>query len=340
MVRYVLSAAALMLAVALSPPARAATRAPIDIVGDGDFKAQNGVTGGTGTARNPYIIEGHSITAPTGGYGIRIRYTTRSFVIRNVWVSGGAAGISLEHLTASVARIEDSYAYGATTNVLVAQSSNVTLHAPTVFWGGDGIAVVDSHDVYLDRVSATHNRVRGVYVYRSDSVTIGASTLANNGSGTFPSAGLFAYDSPYVSVVGSTVASNVGRGLVFEFCDEMLVAGSDLTSNQGYGVALSFLEGGSVYGNNFVGNNASSGGKQGFDERNWGAAPNQWSHTVTGGAVGNYWKDFVPYCGSTVRVGSSLVCSNDYPLDGANGNGQTFDRNPVHDPVPRLVPVD
>lgn len=75
--------------------------APILINGDGDFTPANGVTGGTGTAADPYVISGWDINASgaSGTYsGIEIQYTRASFIVRNVSVhSGGAShgGIGL-----------------------------------------------------------------------------------------------------------------------------------------------------------------------------------------------------------------------------------------------------
>ena len=47
---------------------------PIHIDGDADFTAANGVTGGSGTASDPYIIEGWDIDATTA-HGIWIEET-------------------------------------------------------------------------------------------------------------------------------------------------------------------------------------------------------------------------------------------------------------------------
>lgn len=58
-------------------------REPIYIYGDDDFTYGNGVMSGSGTATDPYIIEGWRIDAPNAEYGIYIDHTTRHFVIRD-----------------------------------------------------------------------------------------------------------------------------------------------------------------------------------------------------------------------------------------------------------------
>jgi parallel beta-helix repeat protein len=62
----------------------------IVITNDYEFTVENGVCSGGGTVEDPYIIEDWLIDAGFDEYGIRIHGTTRSFVIRNVEISGAA----------------------------------------------------------------------------------------------------------------------------------------------------------------------------------------------------------------------------------------------------------
>ncbi len=74
---------------------------PIVIIGDSGFSRENGVTGGSGSVDDPYIIENWIINASLGiriirfgsflisGPGILIANTTAYFVIRNVNVHSG-----------------------------------------------------------------------------------------------------------------------------------------------------------------------------------------------------------------------------------------------------------
>lgn len=65
---------------------------PILILGDGDFTIANGVTSGTGTPGDPYVIEGWEINASAEN-GIEIQGTSADFTIRNVYVHGGRDAI-------------------------------------------------------------------------------------------------------------------------------------------------------------------------------------------------------------------------------------------------------
>ncbi|HEX9197907.1 MAG TPA: NosD domain-containing protein [Candidatus Bathyarchaeia archaeon] len=63
--------------------------APILINGDSDFTASNGVTGGTGTFSDPYVISGWSITGSAGTICIHIVNTSVYFIVENVQASCG-----------------------------------------------------------------------------------------------------------------------------------------------------------------------------------------------------------------------------------------------------------
>ncbi len=92
----------LELASAPSTGAATASRGPISIIGNSSFTSSNGVTGGSGTLNDPYIIEnwiitgsssgntgiviGEEVTTRSGAGGIYIENTAAYFVIRNCTV--------------------------------------------------------------------------------------------------------------------------------------------------------------------------------------------------------------------------------------------------------------
>ena len=74
---------------------------PISIIGDSAFTQSNGVVGGNGSSRNPYVIEGWDIVAPSNGSGIYIRDADAYFVVRNVDIHSDRTswfGICLEYV--------------------------------------------------------------------------------------------------------------------------------------------------------------------------------------------------------------------------------------------------
>src|SRR5213080_4594610 len=90
--------------------------APIVINGNSDFNPSNGVTGGSGTASDPYMIEGWNITS-SGTTGISISNTDASFVIRNVYInhlwggSGSPTPYGINMTNVSSGAIDDSRIY-------------------------------------------------------------------------------------------------------------------------------------------------------------------------------------------------------------------------------------
>ncbi len=72
------------------------THEPIYIYGDDDFTYDNGVLSGSGTAADPYILEGWSITPANADYGVYVDHTTSHFVIRDCMIAGARiAGVYL-----------------------------------------------------------------------------------------------------------------------------------------------------------------------------------------------------------------------------------------------------
>jgi parallel beta-helix repeat protein len=96
-------------------PSMLEVRLPISIEGDADFGTDNGVTGGTGTAIDPFVIEGWSITT-NKSHCISVNNTDAYILIRNVSLSfrgetnlytPRGAGISLNN--ASNVKIESCF---------------------------------------------------------------------------------------------------------------------------------------------------------------------------------------------------------------------------------------
>jgi parallel beta-helix repeat protein len=85
--------AGLFLADPLARASSLISRQPISILGNAGFTPANGVVGGNGTASNPYLIQGWSISSCCGYTRILIRNTTAHFVLREVALSFGGNAI-------------------------------------------------------------------------------------------------------------------------------------------------------------------------------------------------------------------------------------------------------
>src|SRR3990172_7677425 len=79
---------------------------PIYINGNADFTAPNGVSSGSGTSIDPYVIQGWDISAATG-IGVSIQGTSAYFVVRDSYIHSGGGnfhGIELLNVTNGLVR--------------------------------------------------------------------------------------------------------------------------------------------------------------------------------------------------------------------------------------------
>ncbi len=130
---------------------------PIYIDGNANFTAANGVTGGTGTPLDPYIIHGWDIDASSVN-GIVIRNTDVHFAIRDVYVHSGEnhLGISLK-------------------NVVNGEVGNVTSIENV-----DGIRIDSSRDIRVIGNNVSGNRISGIRLHSSRNVNITGNALSDN----------------------------------------------------------------------------------------------------------------------------------------------------------------
>ena len=98
------------------------THEPIYIFGDESFTYSNGVMSGSGTAADPYVIEGWSISPADADYGVYIDHTTSFFVIRDCVIEGARiAGVYFNSVENG--RVEKVQISGSDTAVYLLNSS-------------------------------------------------------------------------------------------------------------------------------------------------------------------------------------------------------------------------
>ncbi len=146
--------AGVLVALALVPAARAAPaspavsvpalvpHAPILIDGNAALTSANGVTGGSGTAADPYVIEGWAINASTAN-GIDVRNTTASLVVRNLEVSGpGApwANAGIRFAGVRDAAVQNVTVSGVAAGVRIESSANVAVTGSLLSGNGIGVS--------------------------------------------------------------------------------------------------------------------------------------------------------------------------------------------------------
>ena len=119
----------------LSLPLYVGVRPAIVINGNSDFTTNNGVTGGTGTASNPYIISGWDIDLCLGGcaLGIQIQNTNAYFVIRNVYIhDGGFGSLDVSFSNVTNGGIEGSTLANTYSGIRITSSSNIVVSGNNV----------------------------------------------------------------------------------------------------------------------------------------------------------------------------------------------------------------
>jgi parallel beta-helix repeat protein len=126
------------------------SHAPIFIEGNDDFTQANGVTNGTGTSNDPYIIEGWEINASAKN-GIEIWNTTDHFIIRDILVNS----INITH--------HNIFLYNLTNGIV----ENCTL--VNNFYG---ISLENSYNNKIIGNNVTNNNNIGIYLTKKSNNNI------------------------------------------------------------------------------------------------------------------------------------------------------------------------
>jgi parallel beta-helix repeat protein len=146
---------------------------PINIRRNDKFTEENGVTGGSGTEEDPYIIEGWEING--SGYGIRIYHTTMYFIVRNCRLTGTLA-IEFYNVTfgAISAVITDENDIGT----YVRSSSNISIQ-DSILYGRYGLLLYDSMFISVNNCNASSsNEYYSIYLLELHSSTLSNMTAS------------------------------------------------------------------------------------------------------------------------------------------------------------------
>jgi parallel beta-helix repeat protein len=116
---------------------------PIRIEGDDDFTTENGVTGGSGTEEDPYLIEGWTIVGNGSvPVGILIANTTSWFILRDCVVSNFTTGIGcgIDLVNVSNGYVERVETLENRHGIVIYKSSAVTIQHCTSHHSKGGFA--------------------------------------------------------------------------------------------------------------------------------------------------------------------------------------------------------
>jgi len=271
----------------------------IMIMGDAGFTSANGVTDGTGSAIDPFIIENWEIDASLDGFGVYVYSTTDHYIIRNVHVFGaGSMGVVMYQAP-----------HGAVEGCLMDN-------------GMAGILLMETNDCDVTGNEVTDQELVGIELYTCQWVNLTGNTLLNNNMSSLAGidacnitvssntcsdsnwSGIMAEESGYWLIDDNNVSGNGFFGIGMNNTWEITIEGNDVTSNAEYGVYLGNSTDISVFHNVFIGN-----GVQALQDSCVNMA---WDDGYPSG--GNYWSDY---------AGSDDYSGVDQDVPGADGIGDT-----------------
>ncbi|MEM4292862.1 MAG: right-handed parallel beta-helix repeat-containing protein [Thermoplasmata archaeon] len=161
---------------------------PIYISSDAEFNASNGVSGGSGTQADPYIITNLEIDARGGSYGIYIEFTSAHFKIINCKIYNATRGTgapygcgialnSVTNGTVESCRVSENRYSG----IWVRNSYNVVLRGNLISNNTqNGITVANSPGVIVENNSLLANRDAGILLQDSEAVILRNNSLMLN----------------------------------------------------------------------------------------------------------------------------------------------------------------
>ena len=225
-------------------PAILTPHAPIVIEGDSNFTSPNGVTRGTGSPSDPFVIEGWLIDA-TSSNGITIRQTRAHLMIRNLTIEANFPnfwGVYFDF--ASNATVENVSTHGKA-GVYIWSSWNIAVRE-SVLEGQTGVALY-----WSSLITIRGNRIgkeEGISAGGGDAVTIEGNDISYAGRGIW----LDRVNNTLVA--NNTITWSGTFGLIVSASTNLSIADNDISSNGWIGASFEGATDGSIVRNRFSGN--------------------------------------------------------------------------------------
>jgi len=242
--------------------------APIYIDGDAAFTAANGVTAGTGTPSDPFIIEYWDINATLNWQaGITIANTNAHFIIRYVAVHDGV-------WTHNVTTVERDA-------IDIYNAANGRVEGTSTWNNWHSIVVAASYNITVTMNTPNGDLGHAVWVWHSSYISVLRNTPLSWVQGLSPAAGVMVTASSNVTVMDNQYLHG-HYGIAVHSSTNVTIRGNRLVSSRDYGVLVVNSTGVRVHNNQFIDNAV-----QAFDDR---GSENSWDAGCSGG--GNYWSDY------------------------------------------------
>ncbi len=274
---------------------------PIRISGDANFTTQNGVARGSGTANDPYIIEGWDIFVPivlrkgmVDNEGIRIANTNARFVIKDVRIHGEKGGRNYG---------------GSYPGVLLSEVQNGEISSTTIengfFWGIEtswyegsirdntisecdcGIELYKSDGIEIRKNTITKN-LDGIKVSHTNSSRIFENKIMNN------TVGIELTGSSMNQIQNNNITLNSDGIAIYGIqSSENIVCDNYIISNQ-VGIRIGDMSNkNKIYNNNFDNLVLNAAVAIPYEENSWNGPKTQGTNIIGGQFLGgNYWSDY------------------------------------------------
>lgn len=222
---------------------------PILITSNAMFDAAHGVTSGSGTASDPYIIEGWAITETSGVNGIDIQNTTAYFIIRNCSIKASTVWSGVYLLNVTNGTVTSNYCYtesiGRGYGILVVESSSITVSHNTIEDMNWGIYVSWSDYCTIDFNNVDHVGAYGISVFYYST----NNSIINNISNYSKWGILLFKNCQYNEIINNTCEHNAAYGIgLYENCSYNTLTGNMCETD---GI---FIDTTSDFGNVLLGN--------------------------------------------------------------------------------------
>ncbi|MEM3567548.1 MAG: NosD domain-containing protein, partial [Thermoplasmata archaeon] len=290
---------------------------PIHIRSNDEFTPANGVSRGSGTPEDPYIIEGLIIDGAGGSYCIWIENTNLHFVIRNcqlqnatnsLWTPWGA-GIALGNVTNG--KIEGNICTPTRTGIICYGTSEFNLITENnVSQCRDGIYLSISNNNTITNNKAFNNTNSGIYLHSSANNTIRTNNVFSN------SYGIYLSSSDNNTITNNEAFNNTNSGIYLYFSTNNTVGTNNVSGNY-YGISL-FSSAYNILSNNNVSHNLKYGFYFSSSNTNNRVAYN-WIYNNTDYAI------YLTYSSTGNIIHHNNIIANRGATKGVSGNCQAYD---------------
>ncbi|MBU4144229.1 MAG: right-handed parallel beta-helix repeat-containing protein [Candidatus Thermoplasmatota archaeon] len=223
-------------------------RSTITIIGNSSFNLTNGVTGGNGSADNPFIINGWEIDTTGEAYGILVQDTTLHFVIMNCLIFGNTTGNGIMISNAPNGVVRSNELHTLSNAIYVEDTTEFMISYNDIQVGGMGIYLLNSDNGTI-LFNVVNGGIYGIYLDDSHSCEL----LLNYITGTLQ-AGIYIMKSDWNVVENNNITGNAGNGTLLQQSNNCTIFLNTLVSNV-YGIYLANATGfNRIHHNNLLGN--------------------------------------------------------------------------------------